>query len=119
MIAATILLAFAAGCATSKHAERQRGDESLTARANEALSAAGLDSRRIEARSYHGVVALLGEASASECRQAERALLRIPGVVRVNTLVFNEGSSRVSGFARSEKAPILARAAEVTGPAEQ
>lgn len=117
--AATVLLAFASGCATSKHAAQRRGDDSVTALANEALSAAGLDARRIEARSYRGVVVLLGEATATERRQAERAVLRVPGVVRVNTMVFNEGPSTASGFARSEKAPILARAAESARPAEQ
>lgn len=106
--------AFAAlgGCASSPHRLAADSDRELSSRANQALSAAGFDSRRIEARSYRGVIALLGEGADGESREAQRVVLAVPGVVRVNNLVLNEGPSTASGFSRARTAPIIARARE-------
>ncbi len=87
-------------------------DRQLSSRANQALAAAGFDSRRIEARSYRGVISLLGKAADGESREAQRVVLAVAGVVRVNNLVLNEGSSTASGFSRARTAPIIARARE-------
>ena len=105
---AAILGAFA-GCSTT-HRLAVDADRDVSSRANGALATAGFDPGRIEARAYRGVVALLGEADEIEAREAQRVISEVPGVVRVNNLVLNEGSSTVSGFARAKKAPIIARA---------
>jgi hypothetical protein len=103
------ILGVFAGCSTT-HRLAVDADREVSGRANGALTAAGFESGRIEARVYRGVVALLGEADESEAREAQRVVSAVPGVVRVNNLVVNEGSSTTSGFARAKKAPIIARA---------
>ena len=105
---AAVLCVFA-GCSTT-HRLAVDSDREVSGRANGALTAAGFDSGRIEARCYRGVVALLGEADETEAREAQRVVSTVPGVLRVNNLVLNEGSSTTSGFARAKKAPIIARA---------
>jgi osmotically-inducible protein OsmY len=100
--------AFAAGCATSAHATRSRADEELATRANGALAAAGFDCARLEARSYRGVVVLLGVADDRESREAQSVLAAVPGVVRVNNLVSTESARKASESVRPEGPPIVA-----------
>ncbi|HXM76179.1 MAG TPA: BON domain-containing protein [Thermoanaerobaculia bacterium] len=113
--AAVAVLGFAAilgvfaGCSTT-HSLAVDADSEVSGRANGALATAGFDHGRIEACVYRGVVALVGEADETEAREAQRVVSAVPGVVRVNNLVLNEGSSTASGFARAKKAPIIARA---------
>ncbi|MDQ2871300.1 MAG: BON domain-containing protein [Acidobacteriota bacterium] len=109
--AGAVLLAatLCAGCASSTHTAAVAADRELARRANEAIAEAGLDTQRFEARSYRGVVTLLGQGQDGEVREAQRAVLSVPGVVRVNNLVLSGGSSTSSGFARAKGAPIIAR----------
>ncbi len=98
------------GCAGSGHHAATAADRALSARANEALAQAGLNADRVEARAYRGVVTLLGEAEPGDIRDAQRIVVSVPGVVRVNNLVLSGGPSTSSGFARAKRAPIVARA---------
>ncbi|MEP6767581.1 MAG: hypothetical protein ABJC61_02845 [Acidobacteriota bacterium] len=104
LLAATL----GAGCATSAHTAATHADREISRRANEALAQAGLGTH-LEARSYRGVVALLGQGQDGEVQVAQRAVLSVTGVVRVNNLVLSGGSSTSSGFARAKGAPIIAR----------
>lgn len=106
------------GCASSAYEERVARDEQLSRTANLALEAAGVDTQRIEARSYLGVVALLGSADETEVAVARRVVSGLPGVVRVNNLVLTESTSNASGFARAgvRKAPMIARGASAPDP---
>ena len=105
------ILGVATGCASSAYTDRVGRDHEISREANEALAAAGLDTRRIEAQSYLGVVALLGHADENETAAASRVVSQLPGVVRVNNLLLTEGTSNASGFARADvrKAPMIAR----------
>lgn len=107
--AALLAASLCAGCASSSHTAAVAADRELSRRANEALAQAGLDTQRLEARSYRGVVTLLGQGQDGEVQEAQRAVLSLPGVVRVNNLVLSGGSSTSSGFARAKGAPIIAR----------
>jgi len=104
-----------AACTSATYTERVSRDQELTRKANVALADAGVDTRRIEAQSYFGVVALLGRADENEVAAARRAVSELPGVVRVNNLVLTEGISSASGFTRADgrKAPLIARDASV------
>lgn len=105
------------GCASAAHSSRVLSDREVSDRVNGALSRAGIETTRIEARCYEGVVTLLGGGSPSEIARAEAAVRGVAGVVRVNTLILEKGSSTVSGFARSEKAPVVTRTANA-GPGQ-
>ncbi|MCA1581936.1 MAG: BON domain-containing protein [Acidobacteria bacterium] len=107
--AALLAATLGVGCASSAHNASTAADRELSRRANEALAQAGLDTHRLEARSYRGVVALLGQGQDGEAQEAQRAVLSVPGVVRVNNLVLSRGSSTSSGFSRAKGAPIIAR----------
>lgn len=109
LVAAFLSASFAVGCAGAAHKAATAADRELSRQANAALSEAGVDTQRVEASSYHGVVALLGEADADQSREAQRAVLSVPGVVRVNNLVLSGGSSTSSGYARAQRAPMVAR----------
>jgi len=111
-------------CASSPHRAAVTADRELARRANEALAqaaeaaaasatgAAG-EANRIEVTCYRGVASLLGESSQPAAQVAERIVRDVPGVVRVNNLLIsNQGPSATSGSARSEKAPITARATD-------
>ncbi len=109
--AGAVLLAanLGAGCASSAHTAATAADRDLSRRANEAIAQAGLDPHRLEARCYRGVVTLLGQGQDAEVQEAQRAVLSVSGVVRVNNLVLSGGSSTSSGFTRAKGAPIIAR----------
>jgi hypothetical protein len=107
--AALLAATLGAGCASSTHTAAVAADREIDRRANEAIAEAGLDTQRLEARSYRGVVTLLGQGQDGEVQEAQRAVLSVPGVVRVNNLVLSGGSSTSSGFARAKGAPIIAR----------
>lgn len=96
---------------------RVREDGRISARARDALRQAGLTSQ-IEARSYHGVLALLGEvAREDEKARAETTVTRLEGVVRVNNLILVVGSAATAGgSASSKRAPLIARAEQAPAP---
>lgn len=98
------------GCASSAYRTATAADRDLSNRANQALGEAGIDTHRLEARAYRGVVVLLGEAESGEIREAQQTVLSLPGVVRVNNMVLSGGPSASSGFSRAKRAPIVARA---------
>lgn len=107
----------AVGCASASHSSRVQSDREVADRVQGALSRAGVEMPRIEARCYRGVVTLLGGGSPSEIARAEAAVRGVAGVVRVNTLILEKDPSTASGFARSEKAPIVTRTANA-GPGQ-
>ena len=75
-------------------------------------STAELSAARIDAKSYAGVVALLGEApDESSKRQAERVAGAVPGVVRVNNLILVvKSASKTEGSSPAQGALFMSRA---------
>jgi hypothetical protein len=111
--AALLLAATAAGCGTSAYAQRERTDRQLTVEVRDRLaSTAALSSARIDAKSYAGVVALLGEAPDDAARlQAERVAGAVPGVVRVNNLILVvKSASKTEGSSPAQGALFISRA---------
>lgn len=114
LAAAAILLASTAtGCGTSAYAQRERVDRQLTVEVRDRLaSTAALSAARIDAKSYAGVVALLGEAPDEDARlQAERVAGAVPGVVRVNNLILVvKSASKTEGSSPAQGALFMSRA---------
>jgi hypothetical protein len=112
-IAIVALVVLSSACASSPHAREVNGDRILAERANGALSLSTLsgDRPQLVVRCYRGVATLLGNASETDAQRAARIVETVPGILRVNNLVLNESASTASGSTRSEKAPMLARAA--------
>ena len=111
--AVLVLMVFAAGCGTSAHARRQARDREIGTLVQERLAAApDLAGASLEASSYEGVVALLGQAPDEEAAlRAERAAAAVPGVVRVNNLILVvKGASRAEGSAPAKGTLVVARA---------
>lgn len=110
-----VLAAVAVGCGTSTHARRVAADQRIAALVGERLAASPALSganAKVVAKSYAGVVALIGEAPDEESlREAERAAAAVPGVVRVNNLILVvKGASRAAGSAPAKGALVIARA---------
>lgn len=114
LAAAAILLAVtAAGCGSSSYARRERLDRDLTVQVRDRLaSTPALSSARLDAKSYSGVIALLGEVPDESSRtQAERVAGAVPGVVRVNNLILVvRSASKTEGSSPAEGALFLSRA---------
>ncbi|HVE65458.1 MAG TPA: BON domain-containing protein [Thermoanaerobaculia bacterium] len=114
LAAAAILLAVtAAGCGSSSYARRERGDRVLTVQVRDRLaSTQALSAARIDAKSYSGVIALLGEVPDEDSRiRAEKVAGAVPGVVRVNNLILVvKSASKTEGSSPAEGALILSRA---------
>ncbi len=111
--AALLLAATAAGCGSSAYARRERVDRQLTVEVRDRLaSTAALSAARIDAKSYEGVVALLGEAPDEDSRlQAERVAGAVPGVVRVNNLILVvKSASKTEGSSPAQGALFMSRA---------
>jgi hypothetical protein len=112
--AAVFLLAVtAAGCGSSAYARRETADRQLTAQVRERLaSAPALSSARIDAASYSGVVALLGEVPDEDLKaRAEKVAGAVPGVVRVNNLILvAKSASKTEGSSPGQGALIISRA---------
>ena len=117
MALCAVSLVFVASCGTSSYALRTREDGRISANAHDALRQAGLPAR-IEARSYHGVLALLGEVAADDERtRAETIVTAVEGVVRVNNLILVLGSDATAeGSSSSKRAPLIARAGAAPAP---
>lgn len=100
----------AAGCAGSAYARLRHADEGLSHAANRSLRAQGFPARRVEARAYRGVIALMGRvASPEEFARAERAVEGLPGVRRVNNLILiDESSPRTAESAAAKGTPLVA-----------
>jgi hypothetical protein len=96
-LAAILLFAFlAAACGTSSYARRRSEDRQVSQVVNEALRVAGIPIGQVEAKSYHGVVALIGEvASEQEKSRAETAVGGVGGVVRINNLILVKSRAAV------------------------
>jgi len=114
LTAAALLLGFAAAsCGTSSYARRERVDRQLTVQVRDRLAAtAELSTVRIDAKSYAGVVALLGEAPDEDSRlRAERVAGAVPGVVRVNNLILVvKSASKTEGSSPAQGALFISRA---------
>lgn len=114
LTATALLLAFTAvGCGTSAYARREKVDRQLTVEVRDRLmSTTDLSSARIEAKSYAGVVALLGEAPDEDSRlRAERVAGAVPGVVRVNNLILVvKSASKTEGSSPAQGALFISRA---------
>ena len=110
-------LSLAAGCATSSHSRRVQADRQISLDANAALAQAGLRGARLEARSYHGVVALLGSVGGeADRRRAEAAIARLDGVVRVNNLILVVGEQpEAAAAAPAVGVPLISRASSAPG----
>lgn len=114
LAAAALLLPWiAAGCGSSTYARRERVDRQLTVEVRERIaSTPELSSARIEAKSYSGVIALLGEAPDEESKVgAERVASAVPGVVRVNNLILVvKSASKTEGSSPGQGALFISRA---------
>jgi len=114
LAAAAILLAVtAAGCGSSSYARRERVDRELTAQVRDRIaSTPALSAARIDAKSYSGVIALLGEVPDEESRtRAESVTVAVPGVLRVNNLILVvKSASKTEGSSPAEGALIISRA---------
>ena len=95
----------AGGCGSSAYARRTTEDGRLSALVQERLGATPiLSSSKVEAKSYSGVVALLGEVSDEQLkREAGQLAVAVPGVVRVNNLILV-----VKGDSQAEGSPLPA-----------
>lgn len=115
--ASGLCLFLLAGCGTSARSLRVEADRQVSARAGAALQQAGLTSQ-VEARSYHGVLALLGEVAREEEKaRAETSVRPLEGVVRVNNLILVVGSvAAAGGSSSSKRPPLIARAGPAPAP---
>lgn len=111
--ALAVMAAMAVGCGTSTHARRVAADHRIAALVGERLAASpALSGSNVAAKSYAGVVALIGEApDETVAREAEQVATSVPGVVRVNNLILVvKGASRAAGSAPAKGALVIARA---------
>jgi osmotically-inducible protein OsmY len=95
----------AGGCGSSGYARRTAQDGRLSALVQHRLAATPiLSGSKVEAKSYSGVVALLGEVPDEEVkREAGQLAGGVPGVVRVNSLIVV-----VKGDLQAEGSPLPA-----------
>jgi osmotically-inducible protein OsmY len=105
-----MLMLLTAACSAPGYSRLREADAELTAMANASLQAqAGVAvTQKIEARSYRGVVALLGEATAAEVSRAEQAVRQLPGVHRVNNLVLIVDAPPTAESPAAGGAPLVA-----------
>ncbi len=92
------------GCGSSAYARRTAEDARLSALVEQRLTATGLSWSNVSAKSYLGVVALLGEVPEEQLKhQAGQLAVEVPGVVRVNNLILV-----VKGDSQAEGSPLPA-----------
>ena len=111
--ALAVIAAVAVGCGTSTHARRVAADQRIAVLVGERFAASpALSSANVVAKSYAGVVALLGEApDEAVLREAEQLATSVPGVIRVNNMMLVvKGASRTAGSAPAKGALVIARA---------
>jgi osmotically-inducible protein OsmY len=108
-----VVAALAVGCGSTGHARRVAADQRIAVLVGERFAASPeLSNANVVAKSYAGVVALLGEApDENVMREAEREAASVPGVVRVNNMMLVvKGASRTAGSAPAKGALVIARA---------
>ena len=111
--AAALVASLTLACGSSAHARRVADDRRLGALVDERLTTSqALADAKVEAKSYSGVVALIGEVpDESVRREAEQLAASVSGVVRVNNMILVvKGTSRAVGSAPAKGAPFVARA---------
>jgi osmotically-inducible protein OsmY len=114
LAAAAILVAAAGagGCGSAAYARRTAEDARISALVQQQLAtAAQLSSETVQARSYCGVVALVGEVpQEQQKRAAGEAAIAVPGVVRVNNLILVvKGDSQAEGSPLPADSLLIAR----------
>jgi hypothetical protein len=112
--AAVILVAATAagGCGSAAYTRRTAEDARIAALVQQQLATtAQLSSDSVQARSYCGVVALVGEVPKDEQKRAAgQAAIAVPGVVRVNNLILVvKGDSQAEGSPLPADSLLIAR----------
>jgi BON domain-containing protein len=114
LAAAAILVAAAGagGCGSAAYTRRTAEDARISSLVQQQLATtAQLSSATVQASSYCGVVALVGEVpQEQQKRAAGEAAIAVPGVVRVNNLILVvKGDSQAEGSPLPADSLLIAR----------